>query len=393
MEQLVRQIKLGDITFGMPGDIALLNSPWGFYEFLGVLRDALPEDIRKAYRDLSRKFHPDAGGKPGDFENLKRVAETLLDDGGELGPEHSQRRHYDEVSSLDEYFNGFIKSKEERTQKLSEAILAQMQIARHFAKFEHRLSEKNPEFNSLRKDLEKAESEVKRKKILERMQQIADDAIGVTPEMREEFKRRCGEDFEGFLKNWMKNSETYYSKILDILYVGNQKVIFGTGLRRSQIGVASYKDGRNILRLTLGGVCYIAGFQQAHFKAEEAYVYLTDPNLKGIFHVVNGLVSVDYESSSYGGVIRARAPEVRNVRGFEQRGDLYVPSRFATWDWHKRNPDLDIAVKEGTVELSLRSPEFARVPIYGKFIETNSLESIVREDVYNGGIKEIKKYY
>ena len=53
------------------------------YEVLGVARDAGPDEIKRAYRTLARKFHPDAN--PGDpateehFKEISRAYETLSD--------------------------------------------------------------------------------------------------------------------------------------------------------------------------------------------------------------------------------------------------------------------------------------------------------------------------
>jgi molecular chaperone DnaJ len=61
------------------------------YELLGVSREAGPEDLKRAYRRLARKFHPDLN--PGDraaalrFRAVLEAFETLAD------PE--RRRHYD----------------------------------------------------------------------------------------------------------------------------------------------------------------------------------------------------------------------------------------------------------------------------------------------------------
>lgn len=51
-----------------------------FYEVLGVDRDATPEEIKKAYRALSKKLHPDTeGGSEEEFKILSAAYETLYD--------------------------------------------------------------------------------------------------------------------------------------------------------------------------------------------------------------------------------------------------------------------------------------------------------------------------
>src|SRR4030081_3083136 len=49
-----------------------------FYKILGVKRDAKPEEIKKAYRRLARKYHPDVN--PGDKaaeDRLKQMSEAF----------------------------------------------------------------------------------------------------------------------------------------------------------------------------------------------------------------------------------------------------------------------------------------------------------------------------
>ena len=55
-----------------------------YYEFLGVPRDASKEDIRKAFREIARDFHPDRKCEDPDASELYSIGseayETLSDD-------------------------------------------------------------------------------------------------------------------------------------------------------------------------------------------------------------------------------------------------------------------------------------------------------------------------
>jgi molecular chaperone DnaJ len=54
-----------------------------YYKILGVGRDSSPEDIKKAYRNLAMKYHPDKAGKDASaeskFKDISEAYETLSD--------------------------------------------------------------------------------------------------------------------------------------------------------------------------------------------------------------------------------------------------------------------------------------------------------------------------
>ena len=62
--------------------------PSDFYAVLELHRDASPDDIKKAYRKLAMKHHPDKGGDADTFKEITKAYETLSD------PE--KRQTYDE---------------------------------------------------------------------------------------------------------------------------------------------------------------------------------------------------------------------------------------------------------------------------------------------------------
>ncbi len=66
-----------------------------YYQILGVSRDAGVEEVKKAYRQLALKFHPDRN--PGDKEAEERFKEISEAYGVLIDPE--KRRHFDFISS------------------------------------------------------------------------------------------------------------------------------------------------------------------------------------------------------------------------------------------------------------------------------------------------------
>jgi len=65
-----------------------------YYKILGVSRDAVGEDIKKAYRKLARKYHPDVSKEPGAEEKFKEVGEAY-----ETLKDAEKRAAYDRLGS------------------------------------------------------------------------------------------------------------------------------------------------------------------------------------------------------------------------------------------------------------------------------------------------------
>lgn len=60
-----------------------------FYDILGVKRDATQDEIKRAFRKLAAKYHPDAGGDEAKFKEVSEAYNTLS--------EPEKRKEYDQL--------------------------------------------------------------------------------------------------------------------------------------------------------------------------------------------------------------------------------------------------------------------------------------------------------
>jgi curved DNA-binding protein len=75
-----------------------------YYDILGVGRDASPEDIRRAYRTLARRYHPDVNKEAGAEDRFKEIGEAY-----EVLSDEQRRREYDNPSPRFAQGNGDVR--------------------------------------------------------------------------------------------------------------------------------------------------------------------------------------------------------------------------------------------------------------------------------------------
>ena len=76
-----------------------------YYDVLGITKSASKDEIRKAYRSLSKKYHPDLNKADDAVDKFKEVTEAY-----EVLSDDSKKANYDQFGHTDpnQGFGGFV---------------------------------------------------------------------------------------------------------------------------------------------------------------------------------------------------------------------------------------------------------------------------------------------
>jgi len=102
-----------------------------YYQVMGVARDASQDDIKRAYRKLARKYHPDVSKEKDaeeKFKELQEAHEVLKDPEkraayDQLGADWRQGQDFPPAPGLGQGIRAFARSRARRARRIQRLLL------------------------------------------------------------------------------------------------------------------------------------------------------------------------------------------------------------------------------------------------------------------------------
>jgi len=402
METKIIPIQKIDIREGIPEDIEVLNSPFGYYKFLGVNRDASQDEIRRAYLRLAHKYHPDKGGDHtlmvslnavyrilslsseeysrdfdlnlfgNELEALKQFYRQL---GLEIKEGISARTRYDVLSTFDENFSAYLLGENDsRTRKFIEDLMQEVNglesaVAQTWRE-QKPIIEIIREENDLYKELEDEKtSQEKKEEIKEKILDSCYSQICERQNKTEFTENSKDYKTEALKRNQIEqmlrtNTEEFkrlYNPNNDILDIYQQNpgntTTFGINMGYCNLFPIRVSKKENVVYvdslgdISIGQTSFISGSKLIHYKSIFSNVDIEDQNINGIIQLMDGSVRIRFHNIGPK-VIKIVAPHVKTSpkKRFIKKDDLYIPAEFSD-NITNFKPSLEVVVKQGDVSL------------------------------------------